>query len=297
MTRLVLLHGIAQQHKGPHTLLADWYPALADGLTLAGAALERRDVAMAFYGDLFRPAGHRGPGEPDLDASDVEEGLEQDLLLAWWQAAARAESEVPGPDTAARGRAPYLMQRALDALSHSAFFAGLADRLLISDARQVRRYFTEPELRAAIQARFLAALTDRTEVVVAHSLGTIVAYETLCARPEVPELTLITLGSPLAVRGLVADRLVPAPQDGRGRWPAPVKRWTNVLDRGDIVALAKELAPVFGDRVTDVLVHNGAQAHDVRPYLTARETGQAIASALRTPSTDRRGTGGGGEYP
>ncbi|MFF7066903.1 hypothetical protein [Streptomyces pseudovenezuelae] len=286
MTRLVLVHGIAQQHKGPRTLLADWYPGLTDGVILAGAALEERDVTMAFYGDLFRPVGHRGLGEPELDASDVDEGLERDLLLAWWRAAAQMESRVPGPDTAARGRTPYLVQRALDALSHSAFFAGIGERMLISDARQVRRYFTEPDLRRAIQARFLAALTDRTEVVVAHSLGSVVAYEALCAHPQVPDLTLVTLGSPLAVRGLVLDRLLPPPRDGRGRWPAPVRGWTNIADRGDVVALAKDLAPVFGHRVTDVLVHNGARAHDVRPYLTARETGQAIASALRTPAAE-----------
>ncbi|MFF4269596.1 hypothetical protein [Streptomyces sp. NPDC001536] len=280
MTRLVLVHGIAQQHKGPHSLLADWYPAFADGLTLAGAVPERGDVTMAFYGDLFRASGHRGLGEPELDAFDVEDGIERELLLAWWEEAARAERQVPGPDMAARVRTPSVVQRALDALSHSAFFAGLAERMLISDARQVRRYFTEPGLRAAVRARFLDALTDRTEVVVAHSLGSVVAYEALCAHVEAADLTLITLGSPLGVRGVVLDRLVPAPHHGRARWPAPVKQWTNIADRGDVVALAKDLAPVFGDRVTDVLVHNGAKAHDVRPYLTARETGRAIASAL-----------------
>ncbi|MFI5681370.1 hypothetical protein [Streptomyces cellulosae] len=286
MTRLVLVHGIAQQYNGPQTLLADWYPALGDGAALAGLALERSDVSMAFYGDVFRPAGHRGLGVPDLDATDVEEGLERDLLLAWWEAAARVEPRVPGPGAAVRGRTPHLVQRALDALSHSAFFAGLSDRLLMSHARQVRRYFTEPDLRARIKERFLAAVGDHTEVVVAHSLGSVVAYEALCGRTDLPDLTLITLGSPLAVRGLVLDRLVPPLRDGHARWPVPVKRWTNIADRGDAVALVKELAPVFGDRVTDVLVHNGAKAHDVRPYLTARETGQAIAAALGTPAVE-----------
>ncbi|MGW2379561.1 hypothetical protein [Streptomyces sp. NPDC001658] len=284
MTRLLLVHGIAQQHKGPHTLLAEWFPALADGITLAGAALSRQDVEMVFYGDLFRPTGHRGLGEPEIDASDVEEGLERDLLLAWWHAAARTESQVPGPGAAARGRTPYVVQRALNALSHSAFFAGLSERMLISDARQVRRYFTDSGLRTAIRSRFREALTDRTEVVVAHSLGSVVAYEALCAGADLQGLAaLVTLGSPLAVRGLVLDRLVPAPREGRAHWPAPVRSWTNIADRGDAVALVKELAPVFGDRVRDVLVHNGARAHDVRPYLTARETGQAIAAALRSP--------------
>ncbi|CAL9593762.1 hypothetical protein [Streptomyces sp. enrichment culture] len=280
MTRVVLVHGIAQQYKGAQTLLADWCPALADGLSPAGVTLGPRDVAMAFYGDLFRPAGHRGPGEPELGAADVEEGLERELLLAWWRAAAETESQVAGPGTAARVRTPHLVQRALDALSHSSFFAGAGERLLIRDARQVSRYFTDPAIRAAVRERVLRALTDRTEVVVAHSLGSVVAYEALCAHPELPDLTLVTLGSPLAVRGLVLDRLEPAPVAGYGRWPAPVARWTNIADRGDVVALGKRLAPVFGDRVVDVLVHNGAKAHDVRPYLTAQETGRAIAAGL-----------------
>ncbi|MFD8967974.1 hypothetical protein ACFV0C_23775 [Streptomyces sp. NPDC059568] len=60
----------------------------------------------------------------------------------------------------------------------------------------------------------------------------------------------------------------------------PVKAWTNVADSGDAVALVKELAPSFGGRISDVPVHNGAKAHDVRPYLTARETGRAIGRAL-----------------
>ncbi|MFI6011346.1 hypothetical protein ACIBAG_21435 [Streptomyces sp. NPDC051243] len=282
MTRVVLVHGIAQQFRGGQTLLADWYPALCDGVALAGGPrLDPGEVAMAFYGDLFRPAGHRGLGIPELDAGDVEEGLERDLLLQWWETAARAENRVPGPEAAARMRTPDVVQRALNALSHSAFFAGLSERLMIYSVRQVRRYFTEPELRERIRERFASAVTESTEVIVAHSLGTVVAYETLCARPDWPDLKLVTLGSPLAVPRLVFDRLLPKPAQGRGRWPAPVSRWSNIADRGDVVALAKELAPHFGDRVCDVLVHNGAKAHDVRPYLTAVATGRAITDGLR----------------
>jgi hypothetical protein len=287
MTRVVLVHGIAQQVKGPETLLADWYPALADGLVLAaGAELARDEVSMAFYGDLFRPTGHRGFGESELDASDVQEGIERDLLLQWWTSASERETRVGGPGAATRLRTPVLVQRALDALSHSAFFSGLSERAMIGSARQVRRYFTEPEVRAAIQDRLARAVSRDTEVVVAHSLGSVVAYEALCAHPEWPDLTLITLGSPLAVRNLVFNRLLPPPTDGRARWPAPVKRWTNIADAGDVVALAKELAPVFGDRIRDLLVHNGAKAHDVRPYLTARDTGLVVAEALRDGSSE-----------
>lgn len=287
MTRVVLVHGIAQELNGPQTLLADWYPALSDGLTLAaGPQVARDEISMAFYGDLFRTAGHRGLGAPELDASDVQDGLERELLLQWWESASDLETRVAGPAAQARLRTPLLVQRALNALSHSSFFAGLSERMMISSARQVRRYFTEPEVRMAIQDRIARCLTPETRVIVAHSLGTVAAYETLHALPYCSGLTLVTLGSPLAVRNLVFERLLPRPVDGQAHWPAPVERWTNIADVGDVVALAKELAPLFGDQVHDLRVHNGARAHDVRPYLTARETGRAIAEALRGDAED-----------
>nr|WP_205380164.1 hypothetical protein [Streptomyces sp. SID7805] len=268
-------------------MLADWYPALSDGLALAtDEHVARDEVSMAFYGDLFRPAGHRGLGTPELDASDVQDGLERELLIKWWESASEQETRIAGPAVPVRLRTPHLVQRALDALSHSSFFAGLSERMMISSARQVRRYFTEPDVRPGIQDRIARRITRDTEVIVAHSLGTVAAYETLHALPDCPSLTLVTLGSPLAVRNLVFERLKPRPVNGYARWPTPVKRWTNIADAGDVVALAKELAPSFGDRVRDLRVHNGATAHDVRPYLTARETGQAIAEALRSGATD-----------
>jgi hypothetical protein len=56
--------------------------------------------------------------------------------------------------------------------------------------------------------------------------------------------------------------------------------WTNIADKGDVVALVKELRPLFGGDLQDQLVHNGSRAHDVSPYLTAAETGLAIIRGL-----------------
>jgi hypothetical protein len=90
----------------------------------------------------------------------------------------------------------------------------------------------------------------------------------------------VSLGSPLGIRTLLFDRLDPAPQRGVGLWPQGLDTWVNIADRGDVVALVKCLQPLFGDGVRDRCVDNGAKAHDARPYLTAVETGEAIASAL-----------------
>ncbi|MFE6386115.1 hypothetical protein [Nocardiopsis dassonvillei] len=287
MARILCVHGIAQQFKGAETLLTQWRPALTDGAALAGARLAPDDVAMAFYGDLFRPAGHRAVGLPPYDASDVEEGLEQDLLRALWEEAARTDPSVPGPGAPVRFGAPSWVQRALVSLSRHPVFAGLADRAMIADLKQVRAYLTDPAVRAAAQRRVLAGIGPDTRLVVAHSLGSVVAYEALCAASQAPSddpastpfLDLVTIGSPLGIAGLIFDRLLPSPEKGRGTRPRSVRTWTNVADRRDVVALVKELDPLFGG-VADLPVDNGPKAHDASPYLTSREVGLAVAAGL-----------------
>jgi hypothetical protein len=59
-----------------------------------------------------------------------------------------------------------------------------------------------------------------------------------------------------------------------------VKRWVNIADNGDVVALTKQLNPLFEGTIEDKLVYNGTEAHDARRYLTAVETGEAILAGL-----------------
>jgi pimeloyl-ACP methyl ester carboxylesterase len=258
VSRVVLVHGIAQQYKGAESLRAVLAPALCDGVSLTGGRLTVDDVGVAFYGDLFRPKGSRSIDLPDYDSSDVDDPFEQDLLRLWWQ-------EEPGT----RVRTAQWVQRALYAVDGMSFFQGLTERALIGSLKQVRAYFTDPDIRHAVRQRVLDAVADQTRVLVGHSLGSVVAYEALCAE-RTSVKALVTLGSPLGIPNLVYDRLMPKP----GAWPG-VTAWTNIADRGDVVALVKELGPLFGP-IRDVLVHNGAKAHDMRPYLTARETGLAV---------------------
>jgi hypothetical protein len=128
MTRIVGIHGIAQQVRGPEVLRAVWTPALRDGVTLSGAEPpDEGDLTIAFYGDLFRAKGGKATGGPPYTAVDVEEGFEQELLEAWWIEAAASEDAVPGPEATTKLRTPQTVQRALNALSESRFFAGLTE--------------------------------------------------------------------------------------------------------------------------------------------------------------------------
>jgi hypothetical protein len=290
---VVGVHGIGQQIKGEDVLRGEWLPPMRSGLRRLGScgalALDRlasEELFCAFYGDLFRPLGSLGVSDPWLTAQDATE-YDAELLLEWWRTAAQTDPAVPNPDADLLMRVPATVQAALRALSHSKFFAGVASRALLFDLAQVRRYFVEPEIRARIASRVEASITPDTRVLVGHSLGSIIAYETLCAHPDWPATSLITLGSPLGIRNLIFDRLTPRPNRNvtpPGHWPPCLQSWTNIADRGDAVALVKELSPLFGSprgaTVSDIPVHNGSHAHDVSPYLTAESTGRALAEAI-----------------
>ncbi|MET9002065.1 hypothetical protein [Amycolatopsis sp. NPDC004169] len=284
MGRIVCVHGIGQQVAGEHSLLRDWTPSLLDGLARAGHsdAATTDDVVMGFYGHLFRPAGARlAVGDPMFSADDVEAGLEQDLLLAWWREAALVDPKVAPPEADTLVRAPGSVQAALRQLSRSRFFGGLALRAMVFDLKQVSRYLQDQQLRDAARRAVRKLITTETRVVVAHSLGSLVAYEVLAAIPDHQVQALVTLGSPLGIPNLIFHRLDPTPRDGLGAWPGPDRLvWTNVADYGDVVALEKDLRPRFGPRVISAVVHNGAHAHAVTAYLTEQLTGAAIAGGL-----------------
>lgn len=293
MARVVVVHGVGQEYLGRRTLQAPVAAALADGVETAANAGDVpadtvpavEDVDVAFYGNVFRTPGAKAAPSGPLSVDDVTDPYEQELLLAWADAAARGQA----PRTGTKAPTPQVLQRAMNTLLRSPFLPGpVAERFLLGVLRQVRRYFGED----AVRARAIEAVTDRVEpdttVLVGHSLGSVVAYEALCAHPEWPVRTLVTLGSPLGMPTLVHDRLRPAPVAGRGHWPAGLTHWTNLADRHDVVASVKELADLFrpagaakGGVLRDVTVDNGWKVHDLLRHLTARETGAAIGEGLR----------------
>ncbi|MEV6473346.1 hypothetical protein [Streptomyces sp. NPDC051657] len=210
------MHGVGQEYLGRRTLQAPVAASLADGVETAANAGDVpadtvpavEDVDVAFYGDAFRTPGAKAGPSGSLSVDDVTDPYEQELLLAWADAAARGQA----PRTGTKAPTPQVVQRAMNTLLRSPFLPGpVAERFLLGVLRQVRRYFGED----AVRARAIEAVTVRvgpdTAVLVGHSLGSVVAYEALCAHPEWPVRTLVTLGSPLGMPTLVHDRLRPAP--------------------------------------------------------------------------------------
>ncbi|GAA1692204.1 hypothetical protein GCM10009733_105380 [Nonomuraea maheshkhaliensis] len=109
---------------------------------------------------------------------------------------------------------------------------------------------------------------NRPKVVIAHSLGSVVTYEALWANPELKVDLLITLGSPLGMRNVVFERLLPAPVNGRGERPRGVGRWVNIADKDDIAAIPPALAASFtGVDVEELVNLDWIDFHTAEKYL------------------------------
>ncbi|AMW13662.1 hypothetical protein A4E84_31625 [Streptomyces qaidamensis] len=78
--------------------------------------------------------------------------------------------------------------------------------MMVLALKQVRRYMNELVVWQEARPRVAEEIGPDTRVVVAHSLGSVVAYEALCEHPEWPVTDLVTVGSPLGM-SLIFNRL------------------------------------------------------------------------------------------
>jgi len=88
-----------------------------------------------------------------------------------------------------------------------------------------------------------------TVLLIGHSLGSVIAYDTLWDLTHVQHSrgqvsTFVTLGSPLGTR-FVRRSLLSARSNGAARYPHNIHHWVNMSARGDVTALQPRLKPLF----------------------------------------------------
>ncbi len=135
-----------------------------------------------------------------------------------------------------------------------------------------------------------AVLAHQPCVVLAHSLGTVVAYDVLSELPEGTVPVFITAGSPLGLANIqrrIGDRSgPPAPL------PLSVGQWHNFADPFDPVAIERTLADEFkpAGGITDTTVENRALLnHDLTGYLDTDAVRAAVRAALEAMGQDGGG--------
>ncbi|WP_322723995.1 lipase family protein [Streptomyces spongiae] len=314
--QLVFIHGIGGL-RSAEMERRQWLGALATGVRAAGqaglvSALTQgwlADVRFADYSDLLNAKGAQG-GAPGAELDHFDERVLSGLLEAMVD---ELVEQFP-PETGTRdARIIGQARHHLDGLSSGSQAQGVGEfaRRLVwvtttllqlpglrqtaqwangqafaLQLSQVARYLNrnggKASVGSAIRSRVLEGLDPaRPLVVVSHSLGTVVAYEAL-HEYEGPVALWVTLGSPLALGGVVLQRLVPQPPS----CPERVGAWHNFWDRNDVVVgrprLADWIAPSSaGVKAQTAPVKSaGVWTHTATKYLEHAEVAGPIVEAL-----------------
>ncbi|HXG86707.1 MAG TPA: S8 family serine peptidase [Vicinamibacterales bacterium] len=160
-------------------------------------------------------------------------------------------------------------------------------RITRAFARDVHDYLFVETRRDAMRT----SLTERLEagggpfIVIAHSQGTMIAYDVLRRLPNLDIALFVTIGSPLGIQE-VQDQLEKF--DGKKALAVPtcVKRWLNVYDDDDPVAADEKISNDFlpKGRIEDVKIRNlesPAHPHSGTGYLRTDPVRHAVRDEVR----------------
>jgi hypothetical protein len=242
--RIVFVHGRGQAKLDPATLKEAWLNDLRIGVEATGAKLPTGlDVAFPYYGDRLEafvtqsklPLGddlkaHGGPNAAEADYLSFQAEFAQNLASKAGITDSEIEAQQLGDEPKAHGPQNWAwviaIARAIDA-RYPALSAGTTERFI----RDVYLYTHFRQVQSAIDGIVRDAITTEPCVVIAHSLGSVVAYNVLRNDQRslvVPLFT--TIGCPLGVEA-VRKKLAPLTS------LRSAKVWYNAFDLHDIVAL------------------------------------------------------------
>ncbi|WP_328865173.1 hypothetical protein [Streptomyces sp. NBC_00304] len=280
--RIVAVHGVGYHDRRAvteevrATQRTHWTRYLASGM---GLHTNRFDLDFAYYAAAL----HTGPIEQGASGmEELDDPLAKELMTAWLE-------ELGAPRPVSQGALTLPLRYAASWVAEKFSLDGRLTQLFIRlFFHEVARYLRTDDDPARLAAREEVAIRiaeHRPRVVIAHSLGTVVAYEALHAHPELNVELLLTLGSPLAMPRAVFDRLTPrptSPSGPLGARPTSAARWVNIADPGDPVAIPPSLARFFTGIALDLTTPIDATFgfHHAKNYLSCAATAATLGPYL-----------------
>jgi hypothetical protein len=287
MAKIVLVHGMRMETHDRAILQARWRAAVIRGLkaTAWGASNPelvpgKDDIALVYWGDFFRSPQGAGeePAAKGLDLDDLRR-----FYYGFLRRMVRTADVLSLWDE--RGRPRSTMARLVNGIVYQTAVYMANGPVNNADPSH------DPGAYFQVQARLDAVLGMDTQVVLGHSLGSVIAYEGLCRSPHRVS-TFITVGSPIATPRLIMQPLrerqyreLNYPTSRRRPWPG-VERWVNFFAPADVWSVPiKRLAPIFDPRIRDVEVvhgnpHRAVETHKLTTYLKHGELCDEIARGL-----------------
>jgi hypothetical protein len=249
-------------------LRSNWLCAIEHGIERDRkdklAAFKKARKELVYYGDLSN-AFLRSKGRKYREQEDIESRNETLAALKDFDAGQftkAAYKRLPGKNSYKE----FLADVGAVALGPLHLTEGLVS-VVAADMRQYWNFDTEfgSNVRAAMVGPLKRAMNRGDKImVVSHSLGTLIAYDTFWKfsrtgeyRPKYSKKkidTWITLGSPLGDE-TVKRNLKGAGASGPRRYPGNIKRWENVSAEDDFIShdskLSNDYKGMYKNRLVD----------------------------------------------
>lgn len=294
MTRLVFIHGINNEKNSAEKIADEWWQSIVDGWKEYGLQIKAKpQIKAAFYGDILA-GGANGQSQQMGTSSEAAASASFEFLNEYRENAGLSDEEFarlqaavdPGFNYQQQGSFRATLVRLAAAIAEG--LPTISKVVTKSFLIQAVTYIEMAGIREAIHHKVIEQVfpNDGTPtIVVSHSLGTVVAYNTLfdakygVSEQGTPVPLLLTLGSPLAID--MMDAVTPA----RNSFPRPqVSKWINGFRKDDFVPLDKALkkATIGFDEIINYRTKmvDGKDPHSIAEYLKAEQISTALNDAL-----------------
>jgi pimeloyl-ACP methyl ester carboxylesterase len=255
---ILLLHGRGLLDRDTTAMRRLWLESLTEGARRIGrdVPLDARDVRLVWYADVLDPRSSAGC---DYASSDPRA-----------RRASEADPDVRTVVSVVGGLFGAITSLVADSEAGSQLRGLAADASFLTDTR--KRCASEQRLADAI-AR--ARSEGRPVILVAHSLGSIVAYDYLSSRGDSTLVRrLITLGSPLGSADL-RQLLLGGDSTDTLSLPKTVLGWINIRNDGDPFATSVTV----GRDIWEPVSNAAADPHDMVGYLGNSVTAGLVLGA------------------
>lgn len=284
--KVIFVHGINNEHLDSDKIKEIWGDLLKktsareylfDGFELVAPFYGKRlaELSKPAAGSVKAVAQGDAPAVPEKDAKFAAELLEE---IARDLEVSDAEiSELKGSEPAQQGPIlDYVLHPLLRLIEKK--FPGAGD-IALSFVQQANTYFNTPGVREEIDEMVAPSLrTNESQIVIGHSLGSVVTYSVL-RELETKTALYLTLGSPLSL--LTIRRKLGPPKV----IPKGVELWANGIDPSDPVGLGNDLANTkFVKGIQPIKGINngfGLKAHSIHGYLSNTDVAQHVVSAIQ----------------
>lgn len=242
---VLMIHGIGQEASTKDELLKKWTEPLH---TVQPGLLDGASVEMAYYGTTLadwtngkaKNAVGMGAESTAVDVGDMDELKFFSAVMEEFASdhgVEEAEIEAAGNDVVPMDN--FIARRLVGLLRVVEKISPAKGSLLLRIIRQGYTYLSSPGAAKAVDSIVRPLLQRSPQVLITHSLGTVIAFKLLremeAKGTEVQIPLLITMGSPLGLDAFKAKLGAPR------RKPAFVEKWINFYDPSDFVALGKPL--------------------------------------------------------